>query len=301
VWVSALTVAEAANTPTPEFRLALMGLLKRLTGRNRPLEVPTMLIRRGIQAWAEGAPSFSWSVGEENEGIWVALQVPSLVDEDDRRLNLDQLQKGEVEFRDGHVKARPAFQALFESEGWKRPRSAAAMLREYAKNRRFQQTVINPLVHPILGNDLSEEQVTGLLEALPEFAGYMLGWGHSVHSRAIASHGFGARNAGLTDLSFAAYLPKVDFFVTADIKQYRALRLIARFTHRCRVLTYRMFRRRLLLEPAPSNEGGEGFHSDPNHRKARLRPWDCAATMSPTTSHSLDTASCAFPVRESRR
>ena len=80
VWVSALNVGEAARTQDRVRRDSLLGLLKKLTGTRRPLELPILLIRRAIEAYSNNAATIEASVGETNEMVWQVLQNPTLLD-----------------------------------------------------------------------------------------------------------------------------------------------------------------------------------------------------------------------------
>ena len=242
VRVSALTVAEVARTPDPKRRISLLQLLKRLTGEIRPLEEPEVLIRRGMMSYALQESTVTVTE-DETPVAWSVLQDPTQISDEARRL-LDQFQSTrETDFLELHRRARPDFQELF-ANGSKRPRSAAELLRLYMGNREFLWQLLSPTYESMTGQAFSEKEIYGLLQSLPFLSTYLLAWGYSVYKRAVAGEGYGATNAGVTDISYATYFFWVERFVTADRKQYRALRIIAHVgAPGCSVLRYQTFRR----------------------------------------------------------
>ncbi len=102
---------------------------------------------------------------------------------------------------------------------------------------------MTPLFHRTTGLELEPQHLAELFGVIPEVPAFLLGWAHSVHSRAIARENFGRRNAGTVDLWFGVHATRVSQFVTADRRQYRALRLVARITAKhCAVVRYETFR-----------------------------------------------------------
>lgn len=255
VRVSALNVLEAARTADIARRRALIRLLKFMTGNERPLEMPNVLARRAIAAYGRKSPTLDWSIDHELDALWQALGDSDSVDEA-LRAHLDERQRSlEGDFRLCHEQARPHFEPLF-ANGPPPPR-ASAFLREWLNRPAFLHCIVNPLYREVVGVDLPIDEMRGLFRVIPEIAGFLLGWGHSVHHRAIAREGYGVNNAGIVDLWFATYLGRVDRFVTADDRQYRALRLIAKILPgRCSVMRYETFRRRLVVVASlPAMEG----------------------------------------------
>lgn len=251
VWVSALNVGEAGGTQDLTRRRSLLRLLKRMTGERRPLEVPTFLIRRSLAAYAKRAPYVDYTVGPENAAMWQVLANPALLDDRARAKLQSRLRNEERGFENLHRRARPHFQQLF-ADGAPRPVSASALLRQYAADQRFLAEIVRPLYRGAVGSDLPAGEAISLLRAVPELASFLLAWGHAAYRRAMSGEGYGSGNAGNIDLWFATYLPRVHRFITADLKQYQALRLIARFTApQCRVLRYASLRKGLLIEAGP--------------------------------------------------
>jgi hypothetical protein len=246
VFVSALNVIEAGGTLDVARRRSLLQLLNQLTRGMRPLEIPPALARRAVEAYCRRAESLNWSVEEEGDAYWQVLQDPSLFDEEMRTTLNGRRFVLEEEFNALHARARPNFQALFTVGP--PPRRPSGLLRAYSESDQFLLDAVRPLYEPIRGTSLEAAEARELLRTVPEVAGFLLGWGHSVHQRAIAQGGYGIRNAGNVDLWFATYLPRVTHFVTHDRRQYRALRLVGRIAApSCQVLRYEPFRARLLV------------------------------------------------------
>jgi len=247
VRVSALNVVEAARTPDPGRRLSLLRLLKRMTGGDRPLEMPNTLARRAMTAYSRRLPCLDSSIDAEADVLWGMLVDPSVADDETRRALDAGQEKLESEFLGCHQRARPHFQDLFRN-GVLAPRRAAAPIRHFMRSTQFlHEDVVNPIYRQQTGADLPASEMDEMFHVAPEVAGFLLGWAHSIHQRSIALEGFGSRNAGIVDLWFATYLGRVDRFITADRRQYRALRLVARImAPRCGVVRFCRFRRRLL-------------------------------------------------------
>jgi len=246
VWISALNVAEVAQTPEHERRNSLLALLRRLTRTRRPLELPILLIRRAIEAYSQKALTIEASVGEDNDIVWQVLQNPALLNDlpgsGPSGLFADQ----EKMFLETHRSARPHFQQVI-AEGTPRLRSATQLYREYIDNTAFLKQMINRIYKDTVGVDLQDNQVLDLLETIPELAGYLLGWCYSIYRRSIARQGYGTDNAGNIDLWYATYIGRADKFVSADKKQYQALRWIAKVLDcNCEVLRYGSFRNRMI-------------------------------------------------------
>jgi len=249
VWVSALNVAEVGQTSEYSRRMSLLRLLKVLTHGHRPLEFPTILIQRGIEAYSKRLPNIDLSVSDKNEDIWQVLLDPTLLNETAMSKWPQPLRKLEDEFLEKHRSARPHFQELF-AKGAPFPTSAAKFLKAYASNETFlHDIIVNSIYKDVVGAELPTAETMDLLRVLPQLTGFLLTWGHSIYRRAIAHSGYGIKNAGNVDIWFGAYLAHVDRFVTDDIKQYQALRLVAlMFAPKCEILRYDSFRRRMVIE-----------------------------------------------------
>jgi hypothetical protein len=143
---------------------------------------------------------------------------------------------------------RNDFESDFPGSSEDRQR-VADWMRSYCRSPSLVSAFVCPLYRAAVGRDLPEEEIEALLGTVPELSALLLVWGYAFYSRAVAESDYGRKNAGLVDLWFATYLPRTDCFVTADRKQFRALRSIATIAApHCRVLIYDEFRCRLVIK-----------------------------------------------------
>ncbi len=246
VWITALNVIEVGITEDAERRNSLLQLQRKLTDDKRPLQIPNRLIRERAAAYAAGLDRAVSSVGKE-DGVWIALSNPQLVNEVSRQELYRWKKELEDDFRQAHEKARPDFQQLFNS-GVERPRTAASLLRHYSRSEDFLFELTSGIYEEVTGVKLRREELFQFFRAVPQWPFFCLGWAYAVYARAIRQEKFGRKNAGNIDLWCATYLPSCDVFVTEDFAQYKALRLINTFNQRrTKVLLYSRLRQRLLI------------------------------------------------------
>ncbi len=246
IWITALNVIEVGITEDADRRSSLLQLQRKLTDNRRPLQIPNRLIRERAVAYAAGEDRAASSVGEE-DGVWIALRNPQLIDEASRQELYRWKKELEDDFRQAHENARPDFQQLFDS-GVVRPRTAASLLRHYIDNKDLLFELTSGIYEEVTGVKLQREKLFQFFRAVPHWPFFFLGWAYSIYARAIRQKNFGRNNAGNVDLWCATYLPSCDVFVTEDVAQYRALRLINKFNRRrTEVLLYSRLRQRLLI------------------------------------------------------
>ena len=246
VWITALNVIEVGITEDAERRNSLLQLQRKLTDNRRPLQIPNRLIRERAAAYAARLDRADLSVGEE-DGVWIALSNPQLIDEVLRQELYGWKKELENDFRQAHENARPDFQQLFDS-GVGRPRTAASLLRHYIGNEDFLFELTSGIYEEVTGVKLQREELFQFFRAVPQWPFFFLGWAYAVYARAIRQEKFGRKNAGNIDLWCATYLPSCDVFITEDFAQYKALRLINTFNQRrTKVLLYSRLRQRLLI------------------------------------------------------
>jgi hypothetical protein len=246
VWITALNVIEVGITEDAERRNSLLQLQRKLTDNKKPLQIANRLIRERAAAYAAGLDRAVSSVSEE-DGVWIALNNPQLVNEVLRQELYRWKKELEDDFCQAHEKARPDFQQLFDS-GVERPRTAASLLRHYSRSEDFLFELTSGIYEEVTGVKLRREELSQFFQAVPQWAFFCLGWAYAVYARAIRLEKFGRKNAGNIDLWCAAYLPSCDVFITEDFNQYKALRLINTFNQRrTEVLLYSRLRQRLLI------------------------------------------------------
>jgi hypothetical protein len=195
--------------------------------------------------------------GHDQALVWAAFENPAGVEDHLREFLNNWKKDAETSFKEIFQKARPAFQQLFEKRGVVRPRSRCALIRHYCKSADLIYEYVAPIYKRVVGKDLHKQELNLLFSKVPEWPIYLLGWVICVFERAIQAQGYGpgrkgkaGRKPGTLDLWCAIYLTRCDCFVTADLPQLRALRLINAFNPhhpRTRILSYDRLRKRLLL------------------------------------------------------
>ncbi|MDA8098338.1 MAG: hypothetical protein M0042_01780 [Nitrospiraceae bacterium] len=210
------------------------------------MQIPNLLLQESAFAFAARRSQRNLSIGKDQNGIWYALNNPELIDEAARQELYAWKKELEDNFRIAHERGRPQFQRLFAS--MERPRNAAALLRHYVQNSDFLYDVTAEMYEIGTGVKLHKDDLFSFFSSAPQWPFFLLGWAYAIYARAIQPQNYGRPNAGTIDIWCATYLPSCDVFVTADVAQYKALRLINTFNQRhCRVLRYSMLRRTLIL------------------------------------------------------
>lgn len=249
VLITGLNVTEAAATPTEETnrRTGLLRLERKLSGTLRPLHIPNELLQAVTIAYAEGSPTATTTIGARQENLWWALEEPESLDEEARLRALAWKRDLEDPFKEAHQLARPEFQQLFSRED--RPLTASKLIKLFRDQESIAYETVARLWKRIVGMELSIESYRELMALVPQWPLYLAGWVHAMRNRAIREQHFGARkNPGAIDLLCAIYLPQCDCFVTDDVTQRRALRVLNVLNPRkTKILSYEELRRRLVL------------------------------------------------------
>ncbi len=150
-------------------------------------------------------------------------------------------------FRQMNERLRQDLQAHFE-KGVTRPRSIGALIRYYNRSDDFLYEVVNPIYERAVGTALRRNEVRQLIDSLPHWRLFLMGYACAIYQRAIREQGFGhKRNPGNLDLWSATYLPTCDSFVTNDTRQRRALKVLNKYSaHHARIVSYSEWRDKLL-------------------------------------------------------
>jgi hypothetical protein len=190
-----------------------------------------------------------FTIGDDVIGIWHVLNDPSKADAEISEGIIAWQQSLEEPFRRSHRDARVQFKELFEGEGAERPRSGADFIRTICRLDQALSDHVTPMYRKFTGTDISIPELRQFFNEWPEWVLYFLGWAYSTHQRAIQEEGYGQRrNPGTVDLWCAVYLPRCDCFVTHDVGQRRALRVLNVFNpRRTKIVSYDELRRRLLV------------------------------------------------------
>lgn len=250
IYVTALNIIEACGTESQDRRRSLISLLKRLSGDCRPLASPNELLQTFAVAHARGDAQAVITITKQQNGIWIALNEPSKVNEEIRQEVFKWKSDIEKPFREAHRKARKPFEELFKSGKSPRIRKVSALIRYYMENLEFlYQNVVGPIYLRSTGVELPLSAFRKFLSNMFPWQLFLLGWAHAIFNQAIKENGYSPKkNPGSIDLWCAVYLWFCDFFVTDDYAQYKALRLVNTFNPRKTIIIlYQNFRKRMLI------------------------------------------------------
>lgn len=247
--VTALNVVEAVGTEDEVRRCSLIILLQKLSHGFRPLATPNTFLKIIANAYARGDTRPNITSPEEEDSIWLALNSPDELDEETRQEVFQWKTSLETPFIDAHREARPQLQALFESGDAERPRSVADFIRHYRDNDQLLLESMIDVYRHCTKQTMSLDEARVFLRDVPYWPLYFAGWAHAIYSRAIKPGKYGVRGKpGTIDLWCAIYLPVCDVFVTDDIPQRRALRLLSVLSSKkARIMSYVEMRARLLV------------------------------------------------------
>jgi hypothetical protein len=242
-----LAISELAATEDPERRHALLRLVKAVGRDIRPLAMPNQLMILACQGYARRDAVLTLNGGGEAAGAWIALNDPGLLDAEAQRQTWEFNQERESIFRHCHESLRSAIQAQF-GDGLARPRSMSSLIRHYNRNDDFLYEVVNPIYERAVGKALPRSELRPLLNSLPYWPLFLMGYACAIYQRAVSSQRFGhRRNPGNLDLWSATYLPSCDTFVTNDTRQRRVLRVINKSRLRpARIVSYSEWREKFL-------------------------------------------------------
>lgn len=244
---TSIAISEISAIETRERRIGLLALMKALGKDKRPFATPNNIIIMACQGYSRRDRVITLNAGDEATGAWIALNKPDLIDEAAQRMSLDFNAERERVFRESNEGLRPALQFLF-ANGVERPRSIGALIEQYAKDDSFLYDVVNPLYERAVGAPLPEAELWPLLNSLPHWRMFLMGYACGIYQRAVKEHGYGhLRNPGHLDLWSAVYLPDCEYFITHDKRQRRALKVLNKGSRRpAAILSYSEWRAALL-------------------------------------------------------
>ena len=81
VYPSVLNIAELGAESNEVRRVGLLKLTKEISGNYRPLAMPSDLLKRSLECLQVWAKDMDHSMDTKWDGIWVALNDPSRIDE----------------------------------------------------------------------------------------------------------------------------------------------------------------------------------------------------------------------------
>lgn len=246
--VTAYNVIEAAKTTDSQKRSDLIKLLHQLSNSKRPLDRPNTILLTHAKAHSIRAANMPINEDDNLEGLWVALNQPELIEQDDIDELIDFAKQLEDDFSEFATGDREKFQALFTKSPSQLPKTTATTLRLFLKNKDKCRPIVNDVYKRCTHKLLSDSEYEILVQE-PLWPLYFLSHAYAVHRRGIQQQKYSKKNASAIDLFQAVYLTLCDRFVTDDKAQYKGLRLLNVFntTRRTQVLKYDTFRNRLLV------------------------------------------------------
>jgi hypothetical protein len=255
VLITAVNVIEAAACENSARRVGVLHLQAELSRDHRPLLVPTELLQRVTIAHFRRETTAEMTISDNHSGIWWGLHEPERLGEVERQEVYRWKLALENPFDEAHRKIRPEFDVLFRSFPQNRPFSVGNLIRFYRQNERLILDAVNPAYQKITESEaLDIPKMRTLFEELPAWRLYLAGWAHSLYHRGLKEQGYGpSSNPGTIDLMSAIYLNFCDCFVTSDVKQRRALRVLNSLNSRqpkTRIISYQEFRNRLIIQTA---------------------------------------------------
>lgn len=256
--ISALNVDEVCATSNASTACSLLRLLGRILGDRAPWKAPNALLQELTLAYVRKETRVLLSVGADSAPAYRAVLSGDLgLTEDFRAFIRRWHGDSERLFEGVFEKARPAFWKLFKEGKAKRPHSRSALIRHYCRDDKFILRYVGPIYKRQVGTDLTPTGLRELFAAVPSWVLYLGGWALSVYERDIQATAYGAgrkgksrKKPGPLDLQCAIYLPYCDRFVTRDVNQRRALRILNVFNPRrprTEIISYDGLKSRLLV------------------------------------------------------
>jgi hypothetical protein len=254
VVISAVNVIEACGCEDPARRIGLLRLQSQLSQDHRPLLVPNELLRALTIARHRGDRTATITISDRHSGIWWGLHEPEQLSEVERAEVYQWKKSLELPFDQAHQQTRSEFEKMFHAFPHNKPLSVAKFIKFLRQNEKLILDAASPAHQRITGVGLDFFEMGKLFQELPAWPLYLAGWAYSLYHRAIKAQGFGVpSNPGTIDLMSAIYLNYCDYFITSDVKQRRALRVLNAFNPhqpKTQIISYQEFRNRLIIRSA---------------------------------------------------
>jgi hypothetical protein len=257
VLLGSLNVMEVVATSGESRRRLLLEFMKSLSDGTLPLAMPNKLVRRAAHAFSKGKKALTGTITPEEGPSWWFINNPSLADAEAQREAFKWKQSIEDPFRDIHRSARDEFQGILASNPGLMPRSPGHSIKMFKENSEALYAIVKDVFKRETRQHLSRDAMWQLFYRAPQWPLFLAGWAHESFERALQSSNYSPKGKpGALDLWHAVYLPMCDIFVTRDVGQHRALRLLNvlsrrltdRPTPKTKVLMYHAFRRLLTAD-----------------------------------------------------
>ena len=243
IFVSSLNIVEVGSTADPRVRVDLMDTLKTLANGVRPAIFPNDALKRSLDTIVANKREMDWSISMAEDGLWVALQQPELMADQNA---VDELREYKQEqedwWRSMHEGARPRLQTIAEQEG-DIFGSPLRLVRYYGNHDAFIADLFDDLLGSI-GYPQFQGKAKRLLQEVEPWTFYFGAMAYGSYSRAVQQSNYGhKKNPGGLDSQQAVYLACCDTFVTRDYAQRGMLKGLRIFGQRLRkVISYEAFR-----------------------------------------------------------
>lgn len=231
-YISIYNVVEIVSTSDSAERLKLLELAQDLASGFYPLAHPRDILKRALEAFQHKLPEMNFSISDEDHGVWIALNKPDKVGEEDRIDVLHWKQREESWYQNMHNKGRPhikdVIKKLSQTDRLLIQRSNSSFLRYLMQNKQLLVDSISSLVD---SQDFSGREIE-VVNALEPWRFYLGAIALGIYNRSIKNSEFSRkRNAGGIDTQQAVYLAATDVFVTNDWPQRKVLRMIKLLGH----------------------------------------------------------------------
>ncbi|MBL7177875.1 MAG: hypothetical protein ISS66_18795 [Desulfobacteraceae bacterium] len=255
VYPSVLNIAELGAESDEVRRVGLLKLTKEISGNYRPLAMPSDLLKRSLECLQVWAKDMDHSMDTKWDGIWVALNDPSRIDERAYQEIIEWKAQQEKWFQDMHNRGRPAMQEAINRMSKNQKNSFTSsfskMIKFYPPEGEFVKTTVSDLASRSgVDIEISDEFVERVINHSEHWRFFLTSMAYGLYSRSVKpTHFSKKRNPGSIDTQQAVYLVACDIFVTDDIQQHRMLRLLMTFGHKKRkIYSYTEFEANLRFQ-----------------------------------------------------
>lgn len=236
VYLSSWNVLEIGATSDPTKRKNLLELACQLTSDFRPLAFPRDILRRTIEAYQQKRNKLDISIDSKDEGLWVALNDPDLLDEEAVKEAKRTKSEEEAWHRDVFTKMRNTMQSGLEKfNGRQRkevPRDPSALLKHFYSNQNILENFFSTIFQLLDYGETFKGKETKILDDLESWRFFWGAYAISMFDQTMRVKNYRCtpkkgERAGNIDLQQSIYLAFCDFFITNDGDQNSILRRLA--------------------------------------------------------------------------
>lgn len=246
--ITTVNILEAAGHQSETARGQKLRWYRELTGEVNPLDAPNELLEKTATAHHERRAGVSLGSQHAMQLLHEPdLLTPDLIDE-----SFAWNQERRYSFKNMHEELRTTYQAHFKNIPGDRASNARDLITYFCERLdTYLDMLIIPAYQRASGSTISRDEARTFMANCDAWRIYWAARVHALYMRSIQTAGYSDRkNAGITDMESSIYLAFIDYFVTADRKQYDALRDLNAFTSRDTAITwYDDLRRAFLLQP----------------------------------------------------